>query len=137
MQAKHKGGTEAMPDGATFGMWSWDGSRWRKVRATVDVTAGHQVEEFKGRAYFRGGVFDGNRVVRNDAPVTFARDWFDAGDWLYVVGDDGTVARTPNGQAWDVVGRVDLPAGEAAYSVAVDGADVYVGTSLGNVYRLS
>jgi hypothetical protein len=133
-QARHNGGTTAAPSSDTFRMKVWDGARWKGLRANVSgISEGHQIEVFKGRAYFRSGVFTGTRTVRHDAPVSFPRDWFATADWLYVLGSDGRVARTSNGTQWESLGTVRTD----ARSIAVVGSSVFVGTSNGLVYRSS
>jgi hypothetical protein len=133
-QARHNGGTTAAPSSDTFRMKVWDGARWKGLRANVSgISEGHQIEVFKGRAYFRSGVFTGTRTVRHDAPVSFPRDWFATADWLYVLGSDGRVARTSNGTQWESLGTVRTD----ARSIAVVGSSLFIGTSTGLVYRSS
>lgn len=135
-QAKHNGGTAELPSGTLFKMKVWDGSRWKTSKASVGgVTAGHQIEVFRDRAYYGVSAFDGNRTVRSGAPFS-PRDFYaDGSSYLYAVASDGNVARTANGSQWEALGRVILPDPYGARSVAVSGPYVYVGTSVGTVYR--
>jgi hypothetical protein len=131
-QARHNGGTTAAPSSDTFRMKVWDGARWKSTRANVPgISEAHQIEVFKGRAYFRTGVFTGTRTVSHNAPVSFPRDWFATDDWLYVLGSDGRVARTSNGTQWESLGTVNTN----ARSIAVVGSTVYIGTNNATVYR--
>jgi len=135
VQAMHDGMCGEFGCGKAFPMKRYDGSRWTTVRSNVTgIADASDIEVFKDRAYFRSSYFDGSKVRSSGLPLGVA-DWYATPTRLYAIFGNGSVRHTDNGTTWVTDGTITLPSGERPMSIATQGQFVYVGTSLGRIYR--